>query len=117
MTLNAGVWTIQAKAAAYRRELPQLLSRQLTSLRKVPEMVPKPSAPATLPPSDMSEIRKQFEALGQPWSLKRQVRDNVIQTSYRAYPVSLSLPRYILSKGLVSAPATITFKPRWPSRI
>ena len=99
MTLNAGVWALQAEADAHRRELPQLLSRQLISLRKVPEVVPKPPAPATLPPGDMTEIRKRFEALGQPWSLKRQVRDNVTQTSYRTYPAFLAKVQTVQGPG------------------
>ena len=99
MTLNAGVWALQAEADAHRRELPQLLSRQLTSLRRLPGTAPGLLPPSGLPPGDMTEIRKRFEALGQPWSLTRQVRDNVTQTSYRTYPAFLAKVQTVQGPG------------------
>jgi len=101
MTLQAGVWALQTEADPQQRELPRLLRHQLTFLRQVSE-VPAPSTPVrpSLTEQDLSEVRTRFEALGQPWSIKRQLRDNVTQTSFRTYPEFMAKVQAAQGPGL-----------------
>ncbi|MFC4454742.1 hypothetical protein [Deinococcus sonorensis] len=91
LTLQAGVWALNAEVQRQGRNLPQQLTQQLGVLRR------PPPAPAVRPPSSppvpvelILTVRKRCEALGQPWRLNRPVRDHVTQTSYRIYPALLS---------------------------
>ena len=91
-----------AEASTQQRRLPQLLSTQLNTMRRV-QTVPKTSSLPHLAPGDLLDIRKRCESLGQPWTLKHPVRDQVTQTSYRVYPALLSQVRASQHPGDVTS--------------